>query len=74
MGTEYSHRLAFFKNFFSRGGQICFANFYCHANFSIAFGANFRRGQKSLRGENCLRGASPCPLPHIEESQQILKI
>ena len=49
--------LAFFWEFFSRGGKIyCYANFYCYA---IVFGPNFREGQEFSGGANCLGGAPP---------------
>ena len=40
--------------------------FYCYANFSIAFGLNFRR-LKSLLGGKLLQGAPP----PVEESQKL---
>ena len=42
--------LAFFQEFFQGGKIYCYANFFYYANFSIAFGPNFREGQKSPRG------------------------
>ena len=56
------------RNFFwgGGGGKIyCYANFFCHANFSIVFGPNFR-GAKVSEGGKLPRGEGR---PPVEESQ-----
>ena len=41
----------FLPGIFFRGGKIyCYANFVCHANFSIVFGPNFGGGQTASGG------------------------
>ena len=36
------------------GGNYCYANFFCHANFSIVLKPNFLGGGQ-IPGANCLR-------------------
>ena len=40
---------------FSEGKIYCFANFFCCANFSIAFGSRFGEAKVS-EGGDCMRG------------------
>ena len=64
----------FLPGMFFRGSEIyCYANFFCHDNFSIAFGPNFR-GAKSPRAANCFRGTPPAPVEKSQHGKNYIKV
>ena len=51
-GNYYDNILLSSRNFFKGGKIYCYANSFCYANFSIAFGPNFRGTKVSKGGQH----------------------
>ena len=58
--VTHDQGLALIQDFFQRRSKMYYyANFFCYANFYIAFGPNFRGGQNTLRRGRLLQGGAP---------------